>query len=192
MLGRLDRGRGNRSVYPRHAHPAPGRYSQSVERPARPRRSAMNRRACTPLVGMLLFGFTSLIPSRQAWAQPMVHPTLFALTAGDFPSGSRIIRAGVESNRQLSADEAPHFGLPPQAVDHRAIFPARAYSGRGLSDVIPEPTQRRGDAIALRHCHSAECRSRRAPARDMTGLTERDQHWLLLDCGQFGLHDDSP
>lgn len=51
-----------------------------------------------------------------AHAQPRTDPTLFALPAADFPAGSQIVRAGVETDHRLSIDDHLHFGIRPGAV----------------------------------------------------------------------------
>jgi hypothetical protein len=67
------------------------------------------------LAGFALLGILVGMPG-TALARTHIQPTLFALAPTVFPAGSKIVQAGVETNRRLLRDEPLHFGLPPAAL----------------------------------------------------------------------------
>jgi hypothetical protein len=67
------------------------------------------------VASLTLMGLMCGLPS-PAHAQSRIHPAVFALPSSYFPTGSRLMRSGVETNRQLQNDDAAHFGLPPGAI----------------------------------------------------------------------------
>ena len=87
------------------------------------------------VIGTLVLLGSLLGPQGTAWAHPQVRPALFALAPTDFPQGAHIVRAGVESNRQLLRDQALHFGLPPAALGRRTGYYMDAVEG----DLAAEP-----------------------------------------------------
>jgi hypothetical protein len=80
------------------------------------------------VAGFVLLGAVLGAP-RPALAHVQLHPRLFALPPGTFPSGSHVVRAGVESNRQLLRDQALHFGLPPAVMGRRTGYYMDAVEG---------------------------------------------------------------
>ena len=68
------------------------------------------------LVNPMTSGWAAPLPgdARLSPARSQLHPQLFALTPTDFPAGSEIVRAGVESNRRLAQDRTLHPELPPE------------------------------------------------------------------------------
>jgi hypothetical protein len=78
------------------------------------RSPAAARTALTDLTRQVTgaLGRTSASVSQQAEGAG----AYFALSPASFPLGSRVIRAGVETNQQLLGDEATHFELPPEAM----------------------------------------------------------------------------
>jgi hypothetical protein len=109
---------------------------------SRNKRSLPIRAAFLPIggypvvAGFVLLGTVLGVP-RTALAHAQLHPRLFAVPAATFPSGSHVVRAGVESNRQLLRDQAGHFGLPPAALGRRTGYYMDAVEGDPATEPRP-------------------------------------------------------
>jgi hypothetical protein len=74
----------------------------------------------------LLMVLTVPVP---ALAHARLRPALFALSPDNFPAGSHVVRAGVETNHRLLLDQAQHFGLPPGVLGRRTGYYMDAVEG---------------------------------------------------------------
>jgi hypothetical protein len=85
---------------------------------------------------MLVLACAMAASSGTALAQQHVHPRLFVLPATTFPSGSQITRSSVETNRQLLADQAVHFGLPPAVIGRISGYYMVAHQGDAYTSYL--------------------------------------------------------
>jgi hypothetical protein len=90
----------------------------STKKPCLPLRAMFRRFQKYPfaIVFALLVCVIRVPTPALAHLQPQPHPGLFAVPADTFPTGSRVVQAGIESNPQLVRDQALHFGFPPTIV----------------------------------------------------------------------------
>jgi hypothetical protein len=84
-------------------------------------------------VVLLLVGLVLAVPT-PSLAQGRLHPTFFALSPVNFPLGSRVVRAGVESNLRLLRDDWNHFGFPPAVMGRLTGY----YMGAVEGDLVTE------------------------------------------------------
>jgi hypothetical protein len=86
-----------------------------------------------PAIGTLVLLGTVLGPQGSAWAQPQIRPELFALAPADFPQGSHMVRAGVESNQLLLRDQVFRFGPHPRRLGRLTGYYMEALESPGGS-----------------------------------------------------------
>lgn len=81
--------------------------------PPRGHFSVAGRKQTMRWIAITAIGLTTLLSHPgQSWAQAATSPHHFALTASNFPAGSRVIAAHVESNARVTRDRVLHFGRP--------------------------------------------------------------------------------
>lgn len=100
------------------------------------------------VVGAIALGLILGTPT-LAMAQSRPHPTLFALDPSAFPPGSRVVRAGVESNRRLLHDDQRHFGVPPSVAGRLTGYYMDAVEG----DPTAQPRPYTSYLVSIFHSH---------------------------------------
>lgn len=93
------------------------------------RRCLRSRQALSALASAALLGGMILGLSGHALAYTPPQARSFALSPAAFPAASRVVRAGVESNRRLVHDDPLHFQLPPARVGRITGFYMDAVQG---------------------------------------------------------------
>lgn len=88
------------------------------------------------LAVMLVLAIAVLSPQGRSAAQSGVNPSVFALTASDFPPGSQIVDSGVASNADVALR---HMQIGPGAPAGRITgyyMQARSFSGAGNLQLV--------------------------------------------------------
>lgn len=142
---------------------------RTLWRPLRRRAACTARWAAALMQAVSLLSLT--VPAVPALAAPHLHPAVFAISPSRFPEGSRVIRAGIETNRQLRIDQAGHFGPPPGVLGRLTGYYMDVYTGSNTAQ-----------GSSNRHPYMSYLVSIfRAPRQAQTAYDLRWDFWFMHD-----------